>query len=43
MILPGKTIGEKSHVAAGSVVTHDVPDMVRVAGVPARIIKNFKE
>lgn len=43
MILPGKTVGVKSHVAAGSVVTHDVPDMVRVAGVPARIIKNFKE
>lgn len=43
IILPGKTIGVKSHVSAGSIVTHDVPDMVRVAGVPARIIKNFKD
>lgn len=42
IILPGKTVGKKAHVAAGSIVTHDVPDMVRVAGVPARIIKDFK-
>lgn len=42
-ILPGKTVGRKAHVAAGSLVTHDVPDMVRVAGVPARIIKDFNE
>lgn len=43
MVLPGKTVGKMSHVAAGSVVTHDVPDYVRVAGVPARVIKNFLE
>lgn len=43
MVCPGKIIGEKSHVAAYSVVTHDVPSHVRVAGVPARIIKNFDE
>lgn len=42
IILPGKTVGVKAHVAAGSIVTHDVPDMVRVAGVPARIIKDFR-
>lgn len=30
MVCPGKTIGEKSHVAAYSVVTHDVPSFVRV-------------
>ena len=41
-ILPGKTIGIKAHVAAGSIVTHDVPDMVRVAGAPAKIIKDFR-
>lgn len=41
-ILPGKTIGEKAHVAAASVVTKDVPPMVRVAGVPARVIKDFQ-
>ena len=42
IILPAKTIGVKSHVAAGAVVTKDVPPMVRVAGVPARVIKDFK-
>lgn len=43
IVCPGKTVGEKAHVAAGSVVTHDVPEFTRVAGVPARAIKNFKE
>jgi acetyltransferase-like isoleucine patch superfamily enzyme len=43
IILPGKTVGTMSHVAAGSVVTHDVPSYHRVAGVPARVIKNFLE
>lgn len=43
IVTPGKTIGEKAHVAAGSIVTHDVPAFTRVAGVPARVIKNFKE
>lgn len=42
-VLPGKTIGIKAHVAAGSIVTHDVPDMVRVAGIPAKVIKDFRE
>jgi acetyltransferase-like isoleucine patch superfamily enzyme len=32
------TIGRWSMVAAGSVVTHDVPDFALVAGVPARRI-----
>ena len=43
IIVPGKTIGQMAHVAAGSVVTHDVPACCRVAGIPARVIKNFKE
>ena len=43
IVLPGKTVGIKSHVAAGSIVTHDVPDMVRVAGSPARVIKDFRK
>lgn len=42
IILPGITVGVKADVAAGCVVTHDVPDMVRVAGIPARVIKDFK-
>ncbi|UII24039.1 sugar O-acetyltransferase [Fulvivirga ligni] len=40
-ILPGVTIGVNSVVAAGAVVTQDVPDNVVVAGVPARIIKHL--
>lgn len=43
LIVPGKTVGEYAHVAAGSVVTHDVPPCTRVAGIPARVIKNFKD
>lgn len=38
MLLPGVTIGENAVVGAGSVVTHDVPDCMIVAGNPARTI-----
>ena len=40
ILLAGVTIGKGSVVAAGSVVTQDVPPYSVVAGVPARIIKN---
>ena len=40
-ILPGVTIGDFSVVAAGSVVTTNVPSGVVVAGVPAVIKKNI--
>ena len=43
VILPGVTVGENSVVAAGSVVTKDVPADTVVAGVPARVIKNVTE
>jgi acetyltransferase-like isoleucine patch superfamily enzyme len=33
------TIGRNAVVAAGAVVTKDVPDNVVVAGVPAKVIK----
>ena len=42
IILPGVTIGKNAIVAAGAVVTKDVPPYTLVAGVPAEIIKNFK-
>ena len=40
-ILPGVTIGENSVVAAGAVVTTDVPANTVVGGVPAKFIKNI--
>ena len=42
-ILAGVTVGENSVVAAGAVVTKDVPSNVVVAGVPAKVIKNIEE
>ena len=41
VILPGVTIGDHSVVAAGAVVTKDVPPHTLVAGVPAKIIKEL--
>ncbi|MEQ2528422.1 DapH/DapD/GlmU-related protein [Bacillaceae bacterium CLA-AA-H227] len=42
-ILPGVTIGENAVVAAGAVVTKDVPENTVVAGVPAKVIKKINE
>ena len=41
IIVCGITIGEKAMVAAGSVVTKDVPAKTLVAGNPAKIIKKI--
>ena len=40
-ICPGVTIGENSVIAAGAVVTKDVPANVVAGGVPAKIIKEL--
>ena len=40
-ILPGVTIGENSVVAAGAVVSEDVPHNTVVGGIPAKIINSI--
>lgn len=42
IILPGIKIGNGAIIAAGSVVTKDVPDYAVVGGNPARVIKSRK-
>lgn len=41
IILPNVSIGKKSIVSAGSVVTKDVPDYCIVVGAPAKIVKKY--
>ena len=42
-IIGGVTIGENSVIAAGSVVTRDVPANSLAAGVPARVIRSIED
>lgn len=41
-IIQGKTIGEKSILGAGAVVTHDIPENCVAVGSPAKPIKFFE-
>lgn len=42
-ILPGVTVGDRAIIAAGAVVTKDVPANKVVAGVPAKVIRDVKK
>ncbi|GAK14447.1 2,3,4,5-tetrahydropyridine-2,6-dicarboxylate N-acetyltransferase [Geomicrobium sp. JCM 19039] len=43
VILEGVRVGKGAVVAAGAIVTEDVPENVVVAGTPARVIKDIDE
>ncbi|MDF1558880.1 MAG: sugar O-acetyltransferase [Bacteroidales bacterium] len=43
VICPGVTIGDRSVIGAGSVVTRDVPSDVFAAGNPCRVIRDLKQ
>jgi UDP-2-acetamido-3-amino-2,3-dideoxy-glucuronate N-acetyltransferase len=43
VLTPGVEIGEEAFVAAGSVVTRDVPPRAVVMGVPARVVREVPE
>lgn len=40
-ILPGVSIGDNSIIAAGAVVTKDIPENIIVGGIPAKILKKI--
>ena len=42
VVLPGATIGRNVVIAAGSVVRGTVPDQCVVAGVPARVVRQYQ-
>jgi len=42
ILLPGVRVGSRAFVAAGSVVTADVPAGTLVAGVPARVVRSLE-
>ncbi len=42
-VMPGVTIGEGCVIAAGSVVTKDMPSNSMIAGVPAKVMKKIEQ
>lgn len=42
-VLPGVTIGDWAVVAAGAVVTKDIPALTVAGGVPAKVLKKIEE
>lgn len=43
VLVPGVEVGEEAFVAAGAVVTNDVPARAVVMGVPARVVRRVSE
>ncbi len=43
ILLPGVTIGEDAFVAAGSIVTRDVPARKLVMGIPAKVVRDVPD
>jgi UDP-2-acetamido-3-amino-2,3-dideoxy-glucuronate N-acetyltransferase len=43
VLAPGVEIGEEGYVAAGAIVTRDVPARAVVMGVPARVVREVPE
>ena len=43
IVLPGVTVGDNAVIAAGAVVTRDVPENTVVAGTPAKVIRTINQ
>lgn len=42
IIMPGVTIGKGAVIGAGAVVTKNIPDYTLALGIPAKVIKSYK-